>query len=435
MHYNRQTRRSSFPRARRLPAMPDALDTYGDAIRDAERAAAAGDFARAETALREALDLQEQQLGAGHPDLASTLNNLAVVCETNGGLADAEQFYRRAFAVASAALPPGDSLVETSRANLEDFCRAHGRAVDDWPELSHRPPSGVAEPAAPPPARVAPAALTTSAAPPAVAPSTAASSAPGPAAPATAAARPAPVPTPVAPASQGAAPRGFVAALAALALVGTGALAWFAFRPGDPPPPATAASPATASREAPAPVAPSVTPVPPPEEPAPAAPPAVPATPAATRPETSSPATRDVAAATPPLPVELPRAARPVPAPESVEPAPDSAGGAARLIEASVCSRLSRQGRQWTCTPAGNGVSGGTVSFYTRVATARAARIEHRWYRNETLARAITLSVGASVSEGYRTFSQQTVTPGRWRVEARTTDGRVLGDVSFEVRD
>lgn len=381
--------------------MPDALDTYGDAIRDAERAAAAGDFARAETALREALDLQEQQLGAGHPDLASTLNNLAVVCETNGRLADAEQFYRRAFAVASAALPPGDSLVETSRANLEDFCRAHGRAVDDWPELIHRPPSGVADPAAPPPPH----------------------------------ARPAPVPTPVAPASQSAAPRGFVAALAALALVGTGALAWFAFRPGDPPPPATAVSPATESREAPAPVAPSVTPVPPPEEPAPAAPPAVPATPAATRPETSSPATRDVAAATPPLPVELPRAARPVPAPESVEPAPDSAGGAARLIEASVCSRLSRQGRQWTCTPAGNGVSGGTVSFYTRVATARAARIEHRWYRNETLARAITLSVGASVSEGYRTFSQQTVTPGRWRVEARTTDGRVLGDVSFEVRD
>ena len=59
----------------------------------AEKAAAAGDFASAEQLLREAALLQEERLGAVHPDLANTLNNLGIVCEITGNPTDAERYF------------------------------------------------------------------------------------------------------------------------------------------------------------------------------------------------------------------------------------------------------------------------------------------------------------------------------------------------------
>src|SRR4030095_6509089 len=50
----------------------------------AEQAASVQDFASAERFLRQAATLQEAQLGATHPDLANTLNNLGIVCERTG---------------------------------------------------------------------------------------------------------------------------------------------------------------------------------------------------------------------------------------------------------------------------------------------------------------------------------------------------------------
>ena len=61
----------------------------------------------AEALLHEVVRLQEASVGPAHADLASTYNNLAVVCEMANKPADAEQFYRRAYAIASAALDPG----------------------------------------------------------------------------------------------------------------------------------------------------------------------------------------------------------------------------------------------------------------------------------------------------------------------------------------
>jgi hypothetical protein len=92
----------------------------------AEKAAAAANYASAETLLREAARLQEASLGPLHPDVANTLNNLGVVCEITGKPADAEQFFRRAFDIATAALDPDHPFVATSRKNLRDFCEARG---------------------------------------------------------------------------------------------------------------------------------------------------------------------------------------------------------------------------------------------------------------------------------------------------------------------
>src|SRR5262245_16332991 len=95
-------------------------------IAEAERAAGTGDLVSAEALLREAARLQHTELGPLHPDLANTLNNLAVSAEKAARLDDAETLYRRAVAIASASLPPDDPMVAASRQNLEDFCDAHG---------------------------------------------------------------------------------------------------------------------------------------------------------------------------------------------------------------------------------------------------------------------------------------------------------------------
>src|SRR5688572_8934019 len=69
-------------------------------IEAAQQAATAADFVEAERLLREAAALQEARLGSLHPDLASTLNNLALVCERTNKIDEAERLYRRARAIA-----------------------------------------------------------------------------------------------------------------------------------------------------------------------------------------------------------------------------------------------------------------------------------------------------------------------------------------------
>ena len=95
-------------------------------IEAAQKAVGAGDYSAAERLLREAAAIQEATLGSLHPDLASTLNNLAFVCERTNDIAEAERGYRRAHAIAVASLGPRDPLVATSIKNLVGFCATHG---------------------------------------------------------------------------------------------------------------------------------------------------------------------------------------------------------------------------------------------------------------------------------------------------------------------
>ena len=92
----------------------------------AERAAIDRDFSSADELLREAARIQEAEMGPLHPDLANTLNSLAIVAERTGRFADAESFYRRSAAIASESLPADHPIVAESRKNLEDFCRERG---------------------------------------------------------------------------------------------------------------------------------------------------------------------------------------------------------------------------------------------------------------------------------------------------------------------
>ena len=130
--------------------MTDLLDP-APIIEAAQQAAAAGDYSEAERLLREAAAIQELGLGSVHPDLASTLNNLALVCERTNKLDEAEHGYRRAHAIAVASLGPGHPFVTTSLKNLVDFCAAHDipfwkppAAVSDDENSSPEPEAGAA---------------------------------------------------------------------------------------------------------------------------------------------------------------------------------------------------------------------------------------------------------------------------------------------------
>ena len=122
-------------------------------IDEAERAAAAGDYASAERHLRDAVVLQEAALGPLHSDLANTLNNLAIVCEITGRPEDAEYCYRRAYRIAVNSLPEGHPFVATSLKNLTDFCGARNLPVDlpereahaAEVEVPRHPPLGLGE--------------------------------------------------------------------------------------------------------------------------------------------------------------------------------------------------------------------------------------------------------------------------------------------------
>jgi hypothetical protein len=372
--------------------MSDRRDAR-EMLERAEQAATAGDFASADELLRSATRIQEETLGPLHPDLANTFNNLAIVAEQTGNLDDAETFYRRAVAIASASLPPEHPMVVESRENLESFCRARGVAIDAPTPLSPTrdtdvgPETSVAEP---------PQAAATTPAP--ERPSTAADTAEVPAAtPATPRSTPPPS-LPVAPNPISGAP---------VAARGSHSIVWvttaivlllavlLVLRPWS-------------SRDS------------------------------------SAPASSDVA---PPRQDALPPgpATTEPPAPPKTAPLPDNRGiagshssaplpGAVTLVTAELCRSLSTNERNWRCERVDNAVAPGRLVLYTRVRSARAGTVAHRWYHGDTLRQSVSLAIGANTREGFRTYSRQTVKPGAWRVEVRSADGNLLAEQRFTVR-
>lgn len=305
-------------------------------LEQAEHAATAGDLESAAELLRGAARIQEAELGPLHPDLANTLNNLAVVAEKTGGSSEAETLYRRAAAIAAASLPPDHPMVVASRQNLEDFCRARGLSV-------HAP------------------------------------------------AQPPPAPTP----SQ---------AAHALAWVATGTVVLVAamvlvLRPW---------SSRNASSPAPA-------PEPAAERPADALPPRL-----------AAPSTR-------PAPIEQARPPAAAPHRDNRNVATNKPGDVT-LVTAQLCRAFSTSGGSWRCDPVGQSVAPGRLTLYTRATSPRDNAVVHRWYNGRTLRQSVTLRIQANTNEGYRTYSRLTVDEGDWRLEVRSTDGRLLHEQRFAVR-
>ena len=367
----------------------------------AERAATAGDLASADELLTGAAELQEKELGPHHPDLANTLNNLAIVAERTGRPAEAERLYRRAAAIAAAAFPPDHPMVVASTQNLEDFCRARGLPIKLPPAIPSPPradPSTAAAAERPPAVANTPTVVrpleTAVSAPPAPPPPAPPSHDPG-----------APTATPSEPLTPARTP---ARASRSFAWIATGGIILVAavllmLRPGSSGDPSTSA-PTQASAPEPASV--------PPAEAAP--------------PPDSAPAVSRA-------PVRPPKAA-PRPSEKGAGTTRPSGAHPVTLATAQLCSTFSTRGGAWRCTPVGTSVRPGPIVFYTRVRSARNAAVVHRWYRGRTLRQSVRLTTRASATEGYRTYSRQTVNQGDWTVEARTADGTLLHEQKFAVR-
>jgi hypothetical protein len=348
----------------------------------AEAAANSGDLASADDLLQRVAHIQEAELGPLHPDLANTLNNLAIVAETTGRMSDAESFYRRAVAVASASLPANDPQVVSSRQNLEAFCRDHGVSVD--------------APAAVAPALDRPEPESHAVADPDLAADEktptdvhAAQTAPPPSVTSFPAPRPAPA---VANRSESAPVRmSRTLVTVAIAVAVLVAVTLLVMRPWS-------------ARNTPQPVAAAKA-----TEPAPAQPPPVRAPIEQAQPSTAG-SPRDGVRDVTTKPGARAR----------------SAGGMT-LVTSQLCRTFSTAGGAWRCDPVEKSVAPGPIVLYTRVMSPHDAVVVHQWYRGNALRKSARLAVRANSTEGYRTYSRQTVQAGEeWRVEVRTPDGYLL---------
>jgi len=78
---------------------------------------------------RRALALKEQLLGPEHPDVALTLNNLALLRKQQGEFAEAAQLYSRALGIFEQTLPAEHPRRTTCRANFAKLERVRGKRV------------------------------------------------------------------------------------------------------------------------------------------------------------------------------------------------------------------------------------------------------------------------------------------------------------------
>ena len=110
-------------------------------MQKAEQLLAQGKYAEAEPLFRRALAIEEAALGTNHPDVGTTLNNLALLLQEQGKYAEAEPLFRRALAIKEAALGPDHPDVAQVAENLAAVLRHLGR--EDEAQRLEEPAAGI----------------------------------------------------------------------------------------------------------------------------------------------------------------------------------------------------------------------------------------------------------------------------------------------------
>ncbi len=77
-----------------------------------------GQYEHAVRVAEAALNVAEQNVGPDHPDVAQSLNNLALLYDIQGDYAKAEPLYKRSLAISEKALGPEHPDVATSMENM-----------------------------------------------------------------------------------------------------------------------------------------------------------------------------------------------------------------------------------------------------------------------------------------------------------------------------
>ena len=92
-----------------------------------------GRYAEAEPLYKRALAIDEKALGPDHPDVAALLNNLAELYRNQGRYAEAEPLYKRSLAIREKALGPDDPDLATDLNNLAGLYEDQGRYAEAEP--------------------------------------------------------------------------------------------------------------------------------------------------------------------------------------------------------------------------------------------------------------------------------------------------------------
>ena len=92
-----------------------------------------GRYADAEPLFKRSLAIREKALGPNHPDVATSLNNLARLYQDQGRYADAEPLYQAIAGHPEKSLGPDHPDVATSLNNLAELYQDQGRYADAEP--------------------------------------------------------------------------------------------------------------------------------------------------------------------------------------------------------------------------------------------------------------------------------------------------------------
>jgi tetratricopeptide (TPR) repeat protein len=92
-----------------------------------------GRYGEAEPLYLEALAIWRKALPEGHPDIATSLNNLALLYHSQGRYAEAEPLFREALAIRQKALPEGHPDIAQSLNNLALLYDSQGRYAEAEP--------------------------------------------------------------------------------------------------------------------------------------------------------------------------------------------------------------------------------------------------------------------------------------------------------------
>src|SRR5436309_11575 len=93
----------------------------------------AGKYDRAVAVAQKALEVAEQKVGPNHPDVATSLNNLAAFYDTQGAYAKAEPLYQRSLAIWEKARGTDHPDVAASLNNLAGLNKTGGASAKAEP--------------------------------------------------------------------------------------------------------------------------------------------------------------------------------------------------------------------------------------------------------------------------------------------------------------
>jgi tetratricopeptide (TPR) repeat protein len=99
-------------------------ETLNKEVKDLYRA---GKYDRALVVAKKALQLAERNVGPNHPDVATSLNNLAALYKIQGQYSGAEPLYKRSLAIEEKALGPDHPTVARCLENMARLYRATKR--------------------------------------------------------------------------------------------------------------------------------------------------------------------------------------------------------------------------------------------------------------------------------------------------------------------